>query len=188
MARRKSKAKKPVQEGHQLISIPMYVSDMLKFDKDILFPDTPQSMIEDVLPKFQAFNDEKGSHIIEDQYSQSSTQLGISGIEVSTMQFGDDPALLLRVSSYQSNLVDGFFLAADEQDQHYFKKQDKICTDTCFFILYPKIFNSLLKDKRAAFWHIFVYLDPSKVARMMAKIARYFMQKIVKTPIRKVKG
>ena len=105
------------------------------------------------------------------------------------MQFNEDACLLLKVTAYKTNLIDGY-LQSDtlKENQLRFKQNDKLCSDTYFYILYPTIARDIEKEKVTAYWHIFIYEDPSKENADMTSIARLIMRSIMKVPIKNIKS
>lgn len=187
MAKRKKKKTSPEET---VISIPVYISDLLPIEKEdeSLFPYTPKVMIDIAKSKLEAFNSSPNNHLIEDKRSTSPIKHGISSIEVIDLDFNNDKCLLLRVAAYQTNLMDGYYVDATNSDEHHFSTNDKICYNTYNIILYPKIYKNVLKGKHAAYWHVFLYLDPNKESKIMSKLARHIMSKIINLPIRNVKS
>ena len=45
-----------------------------------------------------------------------------------------------------------------------------------------------MKGKHAAYWHVFLYVDPLKESKIISKLARHIMSKVIKLPIRNVKS
>lgn len=189
MAKHKKK-KDRVSPEETLISIPVYISDLLPVDKEneSLFPYTPAVMIDSTKNKIETFNSSPNNHLIEDNRSTSLIKHGISAIEAIDLDFNNDKCLLLRVAAYQTNLMDGYYVDASNSDEHHFNAKDKICYNTYNIILYPKIYKNILKGKHAAYWHVFLYLDPNKDSKIMSKLAHHIMSKIINSPIRNVKS
>lgn len=189
MAKHKKK-KDRVSPEETLISIPVYISDLLPVDKEneSLFPYTPAVMIDSAKNKIETFNSSPNNHLIEDNRSTSLIKHGISAIEAIDLDFNNDKCLLLRVAAYQTNLMDGYYVDASNSDEHHFNAKDKICYNTYNIILYPKIYKNILKGKHAAYWHVFLYLDPNKDSKIMSKLAHHIMSKIINSPIRNVKS
>lgn len=185
-----ARKRKKLTADESQISIPVYISDLLPVDKETesLFPYTQELMIENAKTSIESFNSTPGNHLIEDNRSTSPVKHGISSIEVIDLDFDKDKSILLRVSAYQTNLMDGFYVDSKNSDEHHFSTKDKICCNTYNIILYPKIYKNVLKGKHAAYWHVFLYLDPLKDNRIMSKLARYIMSIIIKSPIRNVKS
>jgi len=173
-----------------VISIPVYISDLLEIpeDKESLFPYTQGNMIESAKSAIETFNSSAQFHIIEDSRTNSPIKLGISSIEVEDLDFNQDKSILLRVSAYQTNLIDRYYVDSTSSDEHHFGTNDKLCCNTYCIILYPKIYKNILKGKYAAYWHVFLYVDPFKESKIISKLARHIMSKVIKAPIRNVKS
>lgn len=187
---RKRKNNKTSSQEETVISIPVYISDLLEVpkDKEVLFPYTPDNMIESAKLEIEKFNNSPQNHIIEDSRTISPIKNGISSIDVENIDFNSDKSILLRVSAYQTNLIDRFYVDSTNSDEHHFESNDKLCCNTYCIILYPKIYKNILKGKHAAYWHVFLYVDPLKELRIITKIARHIMSKVIKAPIRNVKS
>ena len=186
----RNKKQKNTSSDETLISIPVYISDLLPVDKEqeSLFPYTQDIMIDDAKSKIDTFNSSHKYHLIEDNRSTSPVKHGISSIEIEDLNFNDDKCLLLRVAAYQTNLMDGYYMDSSNSEEHSFNTNDKIGYKTYNIILYPKIYKNVLKGKHAAYWHVFLYLDPHKDLRIMSKLARHIMSKVINSPIRNVKS
>lgn len=50
-----------------------------------------------------------------------TTIIGIQNIEPSDIQFGDDKCLLLRVTAYKTNLLDGYYQRVSDGESHRFE-------------------------------------------------------------------
>lgn len=190
MGKKRRYNKNKVAKDESMISIPVYISDPLPVDKDetVLFPYTQETMIDRAKAAFEKFNSSQSDHLIPNRSQSSTVEHGIKSIEVHEMNFNTDKSLILQVSAFQTNFIDGFYIDSSESSQHDFKKNDRICSDTYFIILYPKIYKNLSKNKNAAYWHVFLYADPSKDSKVIANLARYIMARIIQIPIRNVKS
>lgn len=188
--RNKKQVKQDANTSGLSISIPVYLSDLLPVDKadESLFPYTQENMIERAKEKIEEFNNSPFNHTIENDRSNSPIKHGIKHIEVSDLSFNTDKCLLLKVSAYQTNFCDGYYFNSTDHCEHHFNAQDKLCIDTYHIILYPRIYKNILKGKHAAYWHVFLYLDPLKELKVMSKLARHIMSKVVGSPIRNVKS
>lgn len=171
------------------IKVPVYISRAIERDKEDLhiFETTPKSMIADAEILIDKYNN--SSDIVYTGKKSKSTTIGIKQIKCESMMFNEDPCLLLNVTSFKSNLLDGFFQSEnDVNKQIRFKPKDQLCSDTNYFILYPSVNKDLENNKLYAYWHIFVYDDPSKDNYDMSSIARLLMREIVKVPIQNIKS
>ncbi len=176
-------------KGYQ-IKVPVYVSEKMERDNNgAIFPTSSSSLIDDAKALIRTYNSNPEAILTSNKRNKTTT-IGIKSIDVEEISFNEDPCLLLRVTAYKTNLIDGYYQSASEEGRQIrFKEQDKICSDTYCFILYP-LLNTQIEDglKIDVYWHIFIYEDPSKTNEEMARIARLIMGKILKTPIKNIKS
>ena len=180
---------KTSSKGYQ-IKVPVYVSEKMERDNNgVIFPTSSSSLIDDAKALIRTYNSNPGATLTSNKRNKTTT-IGIKSIDVEDISFNEDACLLLRVTAYKTNLIDGYYQSASEEEQKIrFKEQDKICSDTYCFILYP-LLNTQAEDglKFDVYWHIFIYEDPSKPNDEMSRIARLIMGKILKTPIKNIKS
>lgn len=177
------------KKGYQ-IKVPVYVSGKMEQDNNgVIFQISNETLIEDAKALISAYNSNPNITLTSDKRNKTTT-IGIKNIDVEDISFNSDKCLLLKVTAFKTNLIDGYYQSANEKEKEIrFKEEDKICSDTYFFILYPLLNaqaeNSLKFD---AYWHIFIYEDPSKTNDEMVRIARLIMRKIMKAPIKNIKS
>ena len=177
------------KKGYQ-IKVPVYVSEKMERDNNgAIFPTSNETLIEDAKVLISAYNSNPNITLTSDKRNKTTT-IGIKSIDVEDISFNSDKCLLLKVTAFKTNLIDGYYQSANEEEKEIrFKERDKICSDTYFFILYPllnvQVENGLKFD---VYWHIFIYEDPSKTNDEMARIARLIMSKIMKAPIKNIKS
>lgn len=180
-----------IEEKKFPIKIPVYVSKCIEAENGNLFPAmsiSQESMIELAVQYIDKYNSNPQAHVFSDSKSKTTT-IGVDSIAYERIEFNKDKCLLLRVTAYKSDLIDGFYQQSDDSEHKIkFKQKDKLCSDTYIFILYPLIARDLENDNSKLFWHIFVYEDPSKTGSEIVKIAKLIMAKIIKAPIRNIKS
>lgn len=182
------------QQGDEhSINIPAFISELNEINEDgAIFTFNEDSLIDEAKTQLQIYNRENEQPIISDKRSKKATRLGIGNIEVIDLQFNTDKALLLKVSSFKTHLVDGYYQRLKEddntKDEYKFKIDDRLCSDTYFFVLYPVVKRNSDTMKCQEYWHVFLYVDPSKEETDMKMIARYIMSKIIKRPIKHIKA
>lgn len=172
-----------------LIKVPVYISQAIEREKEDfdIFRTTPESLINDAKILIDKYNESQRTIFSEKR--TKTTTIGIKRVETSDVNFNKDACLLLKVTSFKSNLLDGFLASENiQQKEIRFKQDDQLCSDTNYFILYPTIFQDIEKNIIQAYWHIFVYDDPSKDNFDMASIARLLMKEIIKVPIHNIKS
>lgn len=181
------------QEIEHIINIPAFISEMKEIDeKGAIFKSCTEGLVDSAKILISAFNNKNEGTIITDKRSKKSTQLGLGEIEIIDLTFNQDKALLLKVSAYKTNLVDGYYQRlkddASSKDEYKFGIDDRLCSDTYFLILYPIVKRDSNTLKCHEFWHVFLYVDPSKEIHDMKVIARYIMRVIIKRPIKNIKA
>ena len=169
------------------IKVPVYVSQPVERENEF-FEITNDSLINEAKTLIDNFNSDPKKSVVSEKRTKTTT-IGVNYIECIDMQFNEDVCLLLKVTAYKTNLIDGY-LQSDTlaENELRFKPNDKLCSDTYFYILYPTIARDTEKEKVIAYWHIFLYEDPSKENADMSSIARLIMKSIMKVPIKNIKS
>ena len=169
------------------IKVPVYVSQPVERENEF-FETSNSSLIEEAKNLINSFNSSPNKTVINEKKTKTTT-IGINHIETIDLTFNTDECLLLKVTAFKSNLIDGFLQSdALAESELRFKPNDKLCSDTYFYILYPTIVKNDEKEKVTAYWHIFLYEDPSKESADMSSIARLIMRSIMNVPIKNIKS
>lgn len=169
------------------IKVPVYVSQPIERENEF-FSVTNKSLIEEAKILINSFNSTPQKAIISEKKTKTTT-IGINHIDCIDLQFNYDECVLLKVTAYKSNLIDGFLQSETlKENELRFKPNDKLCSDTYFYILYPTIVRNDEKEKVVAYWHIFLYEDPSKESTDMTSIARLIMRAVMNVPIKNIKS
>lgn len=169
------------------IKVPVYVSQPIERENEF-FSVTNKSLIEEAKTLINSFNSTPQKAIISEKKTKTTT-IGINHIDCIDLQFNYDECVLLKVTAYKSNLIDGFLQSETlKENELRFKPNDKLCSDTYFYILYPTIVRNDEKEKVVAYWHIFLYEDPSKESTDMTSIARLIMRAVMNVPIKNIKS
>ena len=169
------------------IKIPVYVSLSVERENEF-FETTNATLIDEAKILIDEFNSSPQNGITSEKRSKTTT-IGVNHIEYDDLQFNDDASLLLKVTAYKTNLIDGYLQSDTLADNKLrFTPNDKLCSDTYFYVLYPTIAKDYEREKVIAYWHIFLYEDPSKENADMVSIARLIMKSIIKVPIKNIKS
>lgn len=169
------------------IKVPVYVSQPIERENEF-FSVTNKSLIEEAKILINSFNSTPQKAIISEKKTKTTT-IGINHIDCIDLQFNYDECVLLKVTAYKSNLIDGFLQSETlKENELRFKPNDKLCSDTYFYILYPTIVRNDEKEKVVAYWHVFLYEDPSKESTDMTSIARLIMRAVMNVPIKNIKS
>ena len=173
------------------IKVPVYVSEKIKETVDGTYaPITSESLIESAKFNINKYNSNHDYNVsLTATKRNKTTTIGVKKIDVEDIQFNEDKCILLKVTAYKTNLIDGYYQSAnDKENKILFEINDKLCSDTYFFILYPSIFLDYETLNQSIYWHIFVYEDPTKDNKDMVSIARLIMKNIIMAPIRNIKS
>ena len=172
------------------IKIPVFVSEKANYDNNgKIIQTTIDELINSAKTLINEYNSKPTLRLTSDKRNKAIT-IGIECINYEDIAFNEDKCLLLRAKAYKTNLIDGFYQSGNNLEQEIrFKEDDKICSDTYCFILYPfKVLQSDNGLKFDIYWHIFIYEDPSKMNDEMSTIARLIMRKIIGKPIKNIKS
>lgn len=140
------------------IKVPVYISDSKIDEKsDIPFEELVLNqalLIDNLISKISSHNSKK--QVLTSAKRNKTTTRNIDSINYEKVNFGEDEALLLKITSFNSNLFDGFI---EKETRIKLNKNDKIGSEHYYAIIYPYIFGI---EKREYKWLIFVYEDPNK--------------------------
>lgn len=140
------------------IKIPIYISDS-KIDEISNFPFEELSLSQDLLvsnliSKIDSHNSKK--LILTSGKRNKTTIKNVDTVNYERVNFGSDLALMLKITSFNSNLFDGFI---EKDTRIKLNKNDKIGSEHYYAIIYPHIFGI---EKREYKWIVMVYEDPNK--------------------------
>lgn len=120
---------------------------------------------------------------IEHRNNYKTMVVVIDGITPIEVKVGDVPALLLKISSYKTNLIDGYF---ESSEKIHFQKNNKIGSDGNYVLFYPMI-KGLQKDKYQHYFLMVIYEDPTKESGEVSRLARIVANKVLKQPVQNIK-
>ena len=173
------------------IKIPVYVSECISLDNQSLFANTIKSLIDDVksiLMNYNELSNVKPNSMVYTGSKNKTNLIGIKEITPIDVSFNTDQCLILRLTAYKTNLLDGYFQNKTNTQKIDFQQLDKLCSNTYFYMLYPLIRRNYTTNQDEVYWQLFIYEDPSKVDAEMVQIGRAIMKKILKTPIKNIKS
>ena len=104
----------------------------------------------------------------------------ISSIDV---KIGDREALLLKMSSYKTNLIDGYF---EGNEKINFLPSSKIGSDENYILFYP-IIKGLQPSNYQCYFLMVVYEDPTKESGEVSRLAKIVANNVIKQPIQNIK-
>jgi hypothetical protein len=169
------------------IKVPVFLTDEKDSDENIdLFGSKMSSqMVSIVKEQIEAYNNNKSFHVTSDKRSKTSVT-GIDTVDYTECKIKGVDCLLLQTTAYRTKLYDGYYQGEkDDKNIIVFKENDKLCSNTYFVLLYPKLTG--LKSPYKLFWYVLVYDDPSKNNEDVTRVAKLIMKDILKYPIRNIK-
>ena len=169
------------------IKIPVYVSERIPLQQQSLFITNNDVLLQQVKDIIANYNSGKRKIVLPTKKNKTG-KIGITSIEAIDMSFHSDKCLLLRVTAYKTNLLDGYYQDGKDTQKIDFQQLDKLCSDTYFYVLYPLIRRNYSSNEDEVYWQLFIYQDPSKSDEEMVQIGRVMMKKILNTPIKNIKS
>lgn len=162
------------------IKMPVYTTMITERTKDLFGNVTYPKMINDLEALLRNFTKWP---ITRTSYNKPKT-IAISGISYEEYDIGDIPVLLLKISSYNTNISNRYFEAAANKVE--ITKENKIGSDNNYVVLYPKI-DGISSDCYNAYFLMLVYEDPSKDSGEVSKLAKMVATEVLKIPVENIK-
>jgi hypothetical protein len=177
--------KNEIKEKEYNIKVPVFLTDEKESDENIdLFGSTMYSqMINIVKEQIDTYNKGEIVHVTSDKRSKTSIT-GVNKIDYTEYKIKGSDCLLLQVTAYRTKLYDGYYQGEDKNIV-VFKENGKLCSDTHFMLLYPKL--SGIKSPYKLYWYVLVYEDPSKNNEEVTRVAKLIMKDVLRYPIRNIK-
>lgn len=163
------------------IKIPVFTSELIKKANDMFGGITRKHMIDFAVKKIEDYNNQ-GVKITSDKRNKTQKK-EIDKVLITQHQIGDIPVLLLKISAYNTNLLDGYVETDKKID---FAPNDKIGSDNNFMMLYPQI-AGIDPNNYKHHWLIFVYEDPHKENADIIGTVKLVLNKILKIPTANIK-
>jgi hypothetical protein len=159
------------------IKVPVYTTEMIE-EQNMLFGITYDEMISAIKGKITNFQSE-----LSFENRNKTKRTVISKITYTGHTLGNTPCLLLQISAYSTNLLDGYFEAEQKIE---FKKDNKIGSEHNFMLIYP-IINGITQNNYTRYFLVLVYEDPNKDSGELMKISKNVVNKILNVPIQNIK-
>jgi hypothetical protein len=159
------------------IKVPVFTTEIIE-ERNMLFSITYTDMISAIKGKIDNF---KSDLSFENRNKTKKTV--VNKIAYTEHTLDNIPCLLLQISAYGTNLLDGYFEAEQKIE---FKKDNKIGSENNFVLIYP-IINGLAQNNYTRYFLILVYEDPNKDSGELLKISRNVVNKILNIPIQNIK-
>lgn len=164
------------------IKVPIFSSEIIETEPGNLFEKPNfESMINYLKNKVEKFNEDKP--VIKQNKTSKVKETLISAIDCIDSNFEGVPTLLLKITAFNTNLVDGF---VEIEEKVNIERKHKFGSETNYLLAYPQIFgNDPSKFKYQ--WKFFVYDDPTKESNEIISISKLVCKKILNINIRNLK-
>jgi len=163
------------------IKVPIFSSEIIENQKGMFDEPNYHSMIKFLKDKIDKFNQNKP--IIRKSKYNKVKETQIDSIAYFDFDFESIPTLLIRITAFNTNLIDGF---VEIDTKINLKKSHKLGSETNFVLIYPSIFG----DNSNTFkyqWKFFIYDDPTKETYEIISVAKLVCNKILDIKIRNLK-
>lgn len=170
-----------VNNSNHKIKVPIFSSEMIENQKGMFEEADYSSMIRFIKDKIDKFNQNKP--IIKKSKFNKVKETQIANIEYFDFDFESIPTLLIKITAFNTNLIDGF---VEIDTKIKFQKNHKLGSETNFVLIYPSIYG----DDSSTFkyqWKFFIYDDPTKETNEILSIAKLVCNKILDIKIRNLK-
>lgn len=166
-------SKTDTKEKSFIIKVPVYSSELIIKGNDLFGGVTFKDMICYAKKKINEYQSQESK--VSRNKRNKVQKKEIDNVECIDCCIGDRPCALLKISAYNTNLLDGYL----ETDQKIKLKQEyKLGSDNYYILLVPHIFGVNANDYKHQ-WIILVYEDPHKDSQEIIGTAKLVLNKIL---------
>lgn len=163
------------------IKIPVYTSELIEKGNDLFGGVTNEHMIKYAQKKIDDYNNQE-IKITSDKRNKTRKK-EIDKIIYSSHKLGNVSVILLKISAYSTNLLDGYVFT-DKRIE--FNPKDKIGSDNNYVMLYPHIYG-IDPNNYKFHWLIFVYEDPHKENADIIGTVKLVLNKVLNISTKNIK-
>lgn len=170
-----------VKEKSFAIKVPVFASELILNANDLFSGASYTDMINYAKKKIDIYISNP-IKISKEKRNKTQTK-EIDKILYFDHIIGEVPALLIKISAYNTNLYDGY---VEIEQKIALKVENKVGSDNNYVVLYPYIIgidSSNLKHQ----WLILVYEDPNKESSEIISTVKIVLRKILGIPIANIK-
>ncbi|QJD77029.1 hypothetical protein [Spirosoma rhododendri] len=172
---------KSLDSNQYVIKVPVYVSE-IKTGSDELFGGVSfKHMIDSLVRKIDEYNSNSGE--IKTYKKKKTFERVIKGIEYHEIPIGLRSGLLIKMTSYNTNYMDGFY---EESSRVPLTKRTKIGSDNNFMLMFPNIFGSNPQNYKYQ-WVVLLYEDPNKDFNEISSTAKSVLKKVFDIKVENIK-
>lgn len=163
------------------IKIPVYSSELFEESQGLFENHSYTDMINFLDNKLADFKNNKPKLSIRKR--NKFKEVEIQNIEKIDCVIGKIPAVIFKISAYNTNLLDGF---VETETKINLKRKDKLGSETNFLLLYP-IIKSIESSSYEYQWKILLYEDPTKENSELVSISKLVLDKVFNIKICNIK-
>lgn len=165
------------------IKIPIFTSEVFERESG-LFDDelNLRSMIVHLKNKIDSFNTNKP--LIKQPKRNKLTETQISDINYFDEDFEETPTLLLKITAFNTNLIDGYFSTPEQKI--ILQKEHEFGSVNNYILVVPSI-KGLESAKFEYQWKFLIYEDPTKDSNELISICKMLCKNILEIKIKNIK-
>ncbi len=175
---RNRKSKKKETTKTYTIKMPVYTTSVIDEEEGLFGPTSYKDMVEMLKTSINGYR-----FPINHDNTNKTMVIVVDGVSPIDVKIGDREALLLKISYYKTNLMDGYF---EGNEKINFQPNSKIGSDENYVLLYP-IIKGLQSSKYQRYFLMVVYEDPTKESGEVSRLAKIVANKVIKQPIQNIK-
>jgi len=163
------------------IKVPVYTSEPIVKPLDLFGGITYEHMVQYIVKKIDDYK------VLTTKISRNKRnkvqKKEIDDVIHISCNIGEVPALLIKVSAYNTNLFDGY-VEIDKKIE--LKQNNKLGSDNNFFLLYPVI-RGIDINNYICQWFILIYEDPNKESAEIINTCKLVINKILQISTANIK-
>ncbi|NJW53565.1 hypothetical protein [Salinimicrobium oceani] len=163
------------------IKVPVYSSELFENTKGLFEGHSYEDMIGYLDRKIDEYSRLKPK--LSRKRRNKIKEIEVQNIENHNCQIGKIPARLVKITAYNTNLMDGY---VETNEKINLTKQDKVGSETNFMLLYPTIFG-MDSNKYQYQWKILLYEDPTKDNHELTSICKLVLDKVLNIKVANIK-
>ena len=160
------------------IKVPVYLTTPQVLDSDEMFGGTKPEMIQNLKNLLDGFEQ------VTKNTRNKTKRTVIKEISYQDCEIKSDPALLLKINAYSTNMNDGYFESTGQREE--LGVTGKVGSDTNYVLMYPQI-NGIHPDSRSCSYLMLVYEDPTKDQGSVSHLAKTVAKEVLHQPVQHIK-
>ena len=169
----RKKSNDPIEDSYK-IKVPVFVTE--KTDKELTY----SIVVESIKKKIDTYNNDRKSEKVKFTRANKTQTKVIDSILCIDRHIGEQPSgvpcLLLQVTTYTTNHIEGFIQDEENADRKKIKQTTKLGSEENYILFYPNIKGIDLNKKSN--WIILVYSDINKTDSDIINTAKLLIEKV----------